>query len=435
MSTAVVTTEGWDLVAVANQTLLNTGLNSAYNSKLFPNQVNYTAMGINFDGTLGVPICNLNPANASGTNSLAEIVVPLKGTLTYSGSSYTVPAGSTLGITSNLLYDSITLSGGASAMQLNLDLASDTAVYEVGLTITPSPFWAPILNGIIQGYLQTQYEGGSYYLGTVNMSGAPASLLPTGSVFFATQENTTTPAANILALVANTSTGSSGILDFTSNPSLLPASQNAALYISNRCLLVNLVLPALATELKTTSSSFNITGTTTTPYTLSLNTSIGISGKYDPSLNSLNVYVNNSNSIQGDYQATGYPLSGFGSVIWVDVNGSFFLSPNLNEQVISISANTPDGNGSIHLSVGGWFIVGALIIATFGSLGAALGTVVAVVVPTLITQLNFSVSMSGLATSINDAPLSFTWPAQQLCPITSIALPGDLILYLNPQIS
>jgi len=431
---ATVTTEGWDLVAVANQTLINTGLTAAYNANLFPHQINYTALGITFVGSLGVPLSNLNPASAAGTNSLAAVVVPLTGTLTYTGLNFNVPAGSTLAITSNLKYVSVTLSGGVTAMQLYLDLASNLAVYQVGLTITPTPYWAPILNGIIQGYLQTQYQGGSYYLGTVNMSGVPASLLPTGSVFFATQPNIATPAANILALVANTSTGSAGILDFTSNPALLPSTQNAALYISNRCLLVNLVLPALVTQLKTGVSSFNVSGNATTPYTLALNTSIGISGEYDPNLTSLNVYVNNSQNIQGDYGATGYPISSFSSLMWVDVNGSFYLSPVLTVQVISISANTPAGNGSIHLSTGGWFIVAALVIATFGTLGGAMAAVVAIVVPIIITQLNFSVSMSGLATSLNDANLAFTWPAQQLCPITSIALPGDLVLYLNPQI-
>ncbi|PKG42616.1 TULIP family P47-like protein [Psychroflexus sp. MES1-P1E] len=432
---ATVTTEGWDLLAVANQTLINTGLSAAYKANIFPHKVNYTALGITFVGTLGTPTANLNPANASGTNSLAAIVAPLSGTLTYQGVNYDVPVGSTLGITSNLKYDSITLSGGAPAMQLNLDIASSLAIYEVGLTITPTPFWAPILNGIIQGYLQTQYKGGSYYLGTVNMSGVPASLLPTGSVFFATQENTQTPADNLLALVSNTSTGTPGILDFTSNPGLIPSTENAALYISNRCLLVNLVMPPLVKQLKTVSTSFNISGNTTTPYTLALNTKIGISGEYDPKLTSMSVYVNNSQNIQGDYGATGYPISSFSSLMWVDLHGSFYLSPVLKSQVVSISARTPDGSGSIHLSTGGWLIVGALVIATFGTLGAAMGAVVAIVVPIIITQLNFSVSMSDLAKSLEDANLSFTWPAQKLCPIKSIALPGDLVLYLDPQVS
>lgn len=431
---ATVTTEGWDLVAVANQTLINSGLTAAYNANLFPHNINYTALGITFVGVMGVPVSNLNPAAASGTNSLASVVAPLTGTLTYAGVNYPLPAGSTMSITSNLKYVSVTLSGGVSAMQLYLDLASNLAVYQAAINAPTPPFWLPILNGIIQGYLQTQYQGGSYYLGTVNMSGVPAALLPTGSVYFATQPNTATPAANIMALVANTSTGSQGILDFTSNPALLPSTQNAAIYISNRCLLVNLVLPALATQLKTTASSFTVTGNATTPYTLALNTNIGISGEYDPTLNSLNVYVNNSQNIQGDYGATGYPISAFSSLMWVDVNGSFYLSPVLTGQVISISANTPNGNGSMHLSTGGWIIVGALVIATFGSLGAAMAAVVAIVVPIIITQLNFSVSMSGLATSLNGAGLAFTWPAQSLAPITSIALPGDLVLYLNPQV-
>lgn len=430
---ATVTTEGWDLVAVANQTLLNTLLTAAYNDNLFPQNVNVTEMGITFDGTLGVPTVNLNPSSASGTNSMASIVIPITGTVSVLGTSNTIPPNSTLNITSNLQYVSIQLKG-TQAMQLYLDLSSKLAVYSVD--IEPSQSWVSMFNGLIQYYFQNEFSGGSYYLGTVNMEGAPAQLLPVGSVYFATQANTTTPDANILALVANTSTGSPGILDFTSNPPLLPASQSAALYISNRCLLNNMLLPVLVKQLNTTNSSFTVSGNATTPYTVSLNTSVDISGKYDPTLNSMNVYVNDSNQIQSDYGATGYPLSGFHSVIWVDVNGHFYLTPSLDvaSQSISFAIDTPDGNGSIHLSAGGWVIIAALIIATFGTLGGALAAVVAIVVPIVITQLHLSVNMASIAGNIDQATTSFNWPAQKICPINSIALPGDLVLYVTPQV-
>ena len=197
-----------------------------------------------------------------------------------------------------------------------------------------------------------------------------------------------------------------------------------------------MVLPVLVEQLKTTDASFNVSGNATTPYTLSLNTSIGISGEYDPCLTSMNVYVNDANQIQSDYGATGYPISGMHSIIWVDVNGNFYLTPSLTveTQMISFAVDTPKGNGSIHLSTGGWIIVAALVIATFGTLGAAMAAVVAIVVPIVITQLNLSVNMSSIAGNIDQAATSFKWPAQKLCPINSIALPGDMILYLTPQV-
>lgn len=428
---ATVATEGWDLIAAANQSLLDTLLTAAYNDNIFPHDVNITELGITFNGTLGIPTVDLNPTGGQGTNSMASIIVPISGTLTVSGTDNIIPPDSTLNITANLLYVSIQING-TEAMQLYLDLQSSLAVYSV--SIQPSQSWVALLNGIIQYYFQNEFTGGSYYLGTINMAGAPPELLPTGSVYFATQVNATKPTANILAMVANTSTGSQGILDFTNNPALLPDSQNAALYISNRCLLNNMLLPVLVKQLDTTDSSFNITGNATTPYTLSLNTSIDISAEYDPSLTSMNVYVNDSEQIQTDYGATGYPISWMHSIIWVDITGNIYLTPSLSSQTITFAVDTPDGDGSMHLSVGGWIIVGALIIATFGSLSAALAAVVAIVVPIIITQLNLSVNMSAVAGDIDQATVSFNWPAQQICPVNSIALPGDLILYVDPQV-
>jgi hypothetical protein len=120
------------------------------------------------------------------------------------------------------------------------------------------------------------------------------------------------------------------------------------------------------------------------------------------------------------------------SYIWVDVDGYFTLTPAQSQQSITFTSYAPSGSGSIHLSVGGWFIVGALILATFGGLGAALSAVVAIVVPVVISQLKLSISMSDLQTMLANANVSFSWPAQSACPLVGIALPGDLVLYLAP---
>ncbi|MDR0682304.1 MAG: hypothetical protein LBG15_10735 [Dysgonamonadaceae bacterium] len=427
---AKVTTEGWDLVAVAKQSILNDQLVKAYNKDIFPHQANVSVMEMSFNGILGIPVSDLNPASTQGTNSIASIIVPITGTVTVHGKQYTLPENSTLGITSNLKYVKIQINEG-EAMQLYLDLCSKMAVYSV--TIQPSEDWVALLNGMIQYYFQNNFTGGSYYLGSVNLQGVTKELLPVNNISFATQPSKIDKSANILAMTANTFAGSGGNLDFTNDPPLLPSTQNVALYISNRCLLYNLVLPVLVKQLNTDNASFTVTGGTATPYTLSLNRHISISGKYDPSLTSLKVYVNDSHEIQGDYGATGYPLSGLDSIIWVEIIGKFDLTPQLSnvEQKISFSVNAPHGSGSIHLSVGGWFIVGALIIATFGSLGAVAGAVVAIVIPVVITQLNLDVNMSSIADNIDTAKASFNWPAQKFCLINSIELPGDFILYLT----
>lgn len=428
-------TQGWDLVAVASQPELNSLLVAVENTGWFPSSINTSYFGVTFEGTLGTPQINLNPTQAQGTNSLAQLTIPISGVIMQSGESNTVPVGTTIGVITNLTYVSIDISGN-SILRLSLDLSSQDALYSVGLaTPSPVPKWMPFLNGLIAAYLSTDVNlKGVYYLGDVNLSSIPNALTPQGASYFAIQLAQGSSGQNILAMTGTTSTGTGGVLDFAPVPQLLPANQNTALYISNRCLLANLVLPQMAQALNTENSTFTVQGGTPNPCTISLNQTIDISGKYDPDLNNLNVYVNGSSQIQGDYGATGYPLSGFHSVIWVDVNGSFYMTPSTTAGAISFSSDAPNGSGSIHLSTGGWFIVGALIVATFGSLGAALGAVVAIVVPIVITQLKLSVSMGSIQTSLNQANLSFSWPAQTACPIAGIALPGDFVIYLSPAV-
>ncbi|MCJ7932664.1 MAG: hypothetical protein MUW56_03250 [Chryseobacterium sp.] len=428
---ATVMTQGWDLVAVAKQSLLNVLIEDAYNDNIFPHDANVSLFGMTFVGTFGTPTANLNPSQSSGTNSMASIEVPISGTITISGTSNTIPPNSTLVIVSNLQYVNITLEG-TSAVRLYLDLSSPLAIFTVN--IQPSQSWVAALNGMVQYYLQNLYQGGSYYLGTVNMEGVPAAVLPTGNVYFATQPNSSDADSNILALVANTSTGSAGSLVFTGGPVLLPGNQSAALYISNRCILNNMLLPVLVTQLNTTAGSFTVSGNSSTPYTVSLNTSVNLDGEYDPKLTSMNNYVNNSGQIQSDYGAVGYPVSAFSSLIWINVSGHIYLTPSLSGQTISFGVDAPSGSGSAELSAGGWVIVGALIIATFGTLGACVAAVVAIVVPIVVTQLKFNVSLSQVGANLGSATTSFNWPAASIAPLTSIALPGDLILYVDPQV-
>ncbi|GEN66297.1 MULTISPECIES: TULIP family P47-like protein [Chryseobacterium] len=428
---ATVMTQGWDLVAVATQSLLNELIGAAYNDNLFPSNVNTSSGGITFDGSFGTPTTNLTPPQSSGTSSMASIEVPISGTLTFSGASHVIPDGSTLLIISNLQYLSVTLDG-TDAVRLYLDFTSQYAIFSV--SVNPPQGWVAVLNGMVEYYLQQVYKGGSYYLGTVNLEGVPAAVQPVGSIYFAIQANTSNPDSNILALVANTSTGSAGSLNFMGGPALLPSDQNAAMYISNRCILNNMLLPVLATQLNTTASSFTVTGNSSTPYNVSLNTSVNLDGEYNPKLTSMNNYVNNNGQIQSDYGAVGYPVSAFSSLIWINVSGHIYLTPGLSGQTISFNVDAPSGSGSAALSPGGWAIVGALIIATFGTLGACVAAVVAIVVPIVVTQLKFNISLSQVGANIGSASTSFNWPAASIAPLTGVTLPGDLILYIDPQV-
>jgi hypothetical protein len=308
------------------------------------------------------------------------------------------------------------------------------AIYSVRIDVSLAPPWAGLLDGILQDYFSTMFSGGSYYLGTINMSDAPTVVLPVGNVYFATQPNTITSEDNILALVANTSTGSPGILDFSDEASLLPSDKNAALYISNRCVLDNLIRPELNEQLNPGQSIFNLIGNISKSYMLTLNTTVNIDDDFDPRINSMTVYVNEIQQIQGDYSITGFPLTNFHDLIWVDITGSYYLTLVLEGQTISIDSDSPDGSGSLHLSWYGWLIVGGLIIASFGSLSVAVAMVIAGASAALINLLNFNISMSVISEKIDEANVSFVWPAQKACPINEIKLPGDMILYLDPVV-
>ncbi|TND10472.1 MAG: hypothetical protein FD123_114 [Bacteroidetes bacterium] len=426
---ATVTTNGWDLLGVANQTALNQFLTNAYNDSFFPSTISYSAFGFSFSGTMGIPVVDLNPTSASGNNTFASLTIPLSGNLVQGSDTYPIPSGSTLVITSNLTYVQIDISGTTN-MQLYLDLTGPATAYVITLNSPPpAPWWEPVLNGIIQGYMQNTFQDGTYYLGTLNVSSAPQGILPSGSIGFSTQVNASDASNNVLVMMGTTSTGTSGSTDWSSVPPLMPSGQSATLYISNRCLLNNFVLPSLQGNIS--GSQFSITGNATTPYVISLTNTVNFTAEYNPVLQSLNTYVNDSGQIQGDYVAFGYPVSWLSWLFYVKVEGSFYLTPEISGQAITMDVDSPDGDGSLVITGIGWALYAALLIATFGSISAMLAAVIAVVVPVLAATLSLNVSMSNIAAILNQANVSFTWPASSILPLSGVSLPGDMILELQ----
>jgi hypothetical protein len=160
-----------------------------------------------------------------------------------------------------------------------------------------------------------------------------------------------------------------------------------------------------------------------------------MTGEYDPQLTNLVVSVNNSQQVQAAYTVDAHPLFNAGATYYIEVSGNLFITIVLNGQIISFNTTADTGSGSLHASVAGWAIIVAAIIASFGGVAAFIAGVVAIVVPIVLSQLSFPITLPPpLLTSINHALGSFTWPGQTNFPLTSIQLPGDIVFIGTPTI-
>jgi len=133
-----------------------------------------------------------------------------------------------------------------------------------------------------------------------------------------------------------------------------------------------------------------------------------------------------------------HPLFNAGSVYYVQVQGNIFVTIvlNANSQTISFSTTAGTGSGAIEANAIGWLIVIGAIIASFGTVSFFIGTVLAIVVPIILTEFTFPITLPPAQLNSMDQALgSFTWPAQANFPLNSIQMPGDLVFFGTPQVS
>lgn len=444
---ATLATKGWDLVGAITQDSLNTLLAGLQNAGDLPTDFSVPVQ-IPLAGTakvqitMGTPLVDLNPSAAAGTNSMAALVITVQsGSIsTPSGLNIAIPMGSEITITTNLRYFDIDLSGGATSKRLALDFTSPEAVYNVNID---APGWSSDYDSIVGTalltYLQSEANG-DYYLGTVNLSAIPAGMQPTGEVDFAIQTTTTAGQSVLLVLMTTTSgTEPSGTeaRDFSDMPLMVSGGAPSALYVSNRLLMEQVLAPQLATGLGVDASQLSFTGNATSPVTVNFSGSKDLGGDDDPELVGLSSSVNGSQQVQSAYTVDAHPLFNAGKTYYVEVTGNLFTSFNLDtsNQQIGFTSTADKGSGSIKCSAWGWVIVAAAIVASFGTLGAFIGVVLAVVVPVVITQLKFPVSLPPSAlNNLNQALGSVTWPGATYYPLTSVSLPGDLVLSGTPTV-
>ena len=441
----ILLTNGWDLVAVASQGTINTLLATAVTDGLLPATISETVPVGTGGSTITIdldpanpPTVDLNPGNAPGQSAMVSLTLPFaSGTITsqQEGAPTSIPAGSFVA-ENEIAYLNIDFSGGTNET-LALDFTSPSAIYSLQITGL-GQFWDDVVNAAITQYLQN-LQPGTIALGTVVVPAVLAPLAPVGDSMFAIQTSTT-PADNALLLLMTTSTGTAPAgpagVDFSDINPLLAPGQPSALYISNRVLMEEIIVPGMCASMSIPQGDFSSAGSPTTPYVSTFSGNVSISGEDDPDLEGLTLSVNGSNQVQGTYDVDAHPVFNAGSTYYVKVTGSIYVEPTLDTttQLISFATTSDSGSGALEASPLGWTIIVAAIIATFGTVSLFIAGVVLVVVPLVVALLKFPVNMQSIDESISNGLGSFVWPLQKSYPLSSITVPGDLVIAGDPTL-
>jgi len=433
---ATILTKGWDLITAISQQNLNLLISGAFAKGEIPSTFTKKDKEISATINISAPTVDLNPVQPAGQLRYVGITFPMVGgSVTVGNITMSISQG-TLGVITSLCYVHGEATNNGHTDKLSLDFTDPAAIYKVTVS---EPTWPSELVTALElglkAYLQILTPG-SISLGEVTFPVEASALVPVGEADFAIQL-ATDPNQNTLMLLMVTASGSTptgpDATDFSKSPAIIPSGQQSAFYVSNRLLIQGIIVPQIASSLSVPVTSFSLQGNITTPYTATFNGSKDMGGQYSPELVGLSINVNNNQQVQSAYTIYAHPLFNAGRTYYVEVVGNIFVSISLNNQVITFNTTADKGSGSIKASVLGWLIVVAAIIATFGTLGAFLGAVLAIVVPILITQLKFPITLPpSLLNQINEALHSVTWFEQKSFPLDSIQLPGDLIIFGKP---
>lgn len=441
---ATLVTQGWDLVAAITGSALNDLISDLYDAGTIPPTFTEpfqipNVMDGSVSAAIGAPTVDLSPANSTDSTTQASITFPFQsGSIeTTAGGPYTFPMNTNVTITTDLQYVNVALTSGTSA-QLTLDFTSPNAVSNLSITGT-DPDWDdkfdPIIASVFLTFLQTNLPA-SITLGSVTLPSSVQPLAPSGTVDFAIQPNQPS-GDNTLLLLATLSDGTAGSTDFSTSSPVLGTGQESAVIVSNRALIEDAILPGLAQQLNLQTSDFTVTVSSSGSYTLSFNGDQQISGDYSPELVSLSVYVNDNGQIQVDYDAHAHPLFDIGETYYIDVTGSIFGTPSLDpsSQTLSFNIDAPTPNAEVQASTLGKALLAAAVALSFGTIGVFLAAVAAAVVPYLVTHINFGALLSNASPTLANVTLSFQWPAASTYTLSSVSLPGDLIVIGQPVAS
>jgi hypothetical protein len=168
-------------------------------------------------------------------------------------------------------------------------------------------------------------------------------------------------------------------------------------------------------------------GGSTRTYNLAANAIWDLPGNFTPCLNTLNLQLDGTDKVRGDYTLTGHPLNEFCHLLWVDVSGHFQLTTRSTTHSTALPASLRNRGGSIHASAWGWVILAQRIGSLFGTLGDAWNQVSTVSATMVASQLKLRESDVTLQT-LMQPPLSATATAASSKPTKTPAQPTPQFL-------
>lgn len=157
--------------------------------------------------------------------------------------------------------------------------------------------WIAALNGLLSYHLESRSTHGHLRLGAVFAPRLTAESCAHGGSRISDHLNSGSTAMSIPAAKYPT----------------------RSLYLCDRCLLADLGAQG------SSESNWGDGGSTRT-YNLAANAIWDLPGNFTPCLNTLNLQLDGTGKVQGNYTLTGHPLNEFCHLLWVDASGHFQLT-------------------------------------------------------------------------------------------------------------
>lgn len=368
------------------------------NADALSSHVEFQHEGLGFCGSLGLPRLSVNPSDTWTTLSVAQITIPVIGTLTIFGSPIPIPQRTLLHVTSILEVEE-NPPDATPMFTVAMDLHHPRTVFSLAVPEgSETQGWIAALNGLLSYYLESRSTHGHLRLGAVF-----APLLTAESY-------------------AHSGSRISDHLNSGRTATSIPAAKHPtrSLYLCDRCLLADLGAQGAY------ESNWGNGGSTRT-YNLAANAIWDLPGNFTPCLNTLNLQLDGTDKVRGDYTLTGHPLNEFCHLLWVDASGHFQLTTRSTTHSTALPASLRNRGGSIHASAWGWVILAQRIGSLFGTLGDAWNQVATVSATMVASQLKLRESDVTLQT-LMQPPLSATATAASSKPTKTPAQPTPQFL-------
>jgi hypothetical protein len=371
---------GWDAMVATSQANVNQAMVLAYNAGYLPKNVkanfSFTVFGVTVNASIDAVLGAWQFAGGSGKNVVVSIPF-LSGTLTLGTTSFPL-TGVVLQVTTLLSYIKSPIQPKQGTdYTIQIDFVSPDAIVAVQVVNPPPGMDQSTIDIVLLNFLKSALGGHTYDLATVSVGSFAADypyLVP--SLFeYAVDTNSTDPNSTIFGvqmLTINKTPGNQDIVPGTV-PIGTPTCDSAAL-MSNQIFAQKILLPGLASALNVQNSQLttNYTGGT---WTIVNNGNINLQASHNPTLTSLNAYVDNNLlnlNLIGNVEATP------GITIDFTINATYAMQLTTTGGTQSINLVQQSNNVNHTVNVATWVIITAAALAAV--VAAVMGPLVGLIV-------------------------------------------------------